>query len=961
MDTVHGAEINGNTKRSAGGAHHRTVKFRGYVSLIERLDKARGSLSDLPLSKLRLTDNTLRWLTLNEIETLGQLTDVAGEIKNTFLYEWDYLDELIDAVQPTRLAEATESAEVLYSLETVNSAAESAVEKNAAGYADVSRFRITFFASEQASVVIKTVGFSVRDAVSDFLNLMPELRGVFKREEDGLFIFDSARLRRLNASYDAGAVFREIVFSDDGKIEITALKFTDGEDIAVDIFERLRSALQYAHGYIALNDELRSVKRRIAELDPVLQNVKIKRLFGSNLIDGRGLDTLSDILNMEIRDFGYEKTREILECVQKRTASLVFPGDVLREIMKSLSPMQRIVLKRRYFYSPKTLSETGSEFGITRERVRQIENKSAEILRSPPVYEKVESLMNAVMTLSGSRYCVSRSELKKYRVPADLFIWFAEAILRANPILPKYAFADLIPYADERGEAAWIPYVQNRAKEFPAVILPRARDGETANIVSRLNERGYELTGDVVKKLAFEKYTERGNALVKKSIRLGDSYQVVLERYFPDGISLYKPEELARFRKCYKYLFDDDKVDAADRAVISRIAGKCTLVGRGRYVLRKDVVLPPALKNDIHGFISEYPYDMVMTNSVLHRFKAELSDAGIDNKYYLSAVLRQNFHNEFTYRRDYVVKGNATGNFYSIIYEFIRKHKRGVGLAELKSEFAGTPEPLLYFALTSGDEIISTYNKVYVHKDNITFEEKDVFLDFLKSVTEKEKIVSDAKIFNLAKKYFKDFLLGNNIGSERFLYGVLRAFFSDEFRFSRPHIIDLSVDSANGYEALKDIFLGNDYVPIDDIKKLAKEKDIIIYDTVKLLNSYNDKFYILNKKTLVAIEKLELDSDVSHEIEKLALQALNGRNFAEIEMLNLNPYLPAVSTGWTDWLIYSLLNKYAAKLAVITSAPKFDEAVPVVIRADTDAESVREIFTISNKLPAGRKTDGFPI
>lgn len=60
----------------------------------------------------------------------------------------------------------------------------------------------------------------------------------------------------------------------------------------------------------------------------------------------------------------------------------------LLEAINSLNPRIRDVLIRRFGLDeegrPKTLEEVGKEFGVTRERIRQIESKGLRILRQPP-------------------------------------------------------------------------------------------------------------------------------------------------------------------------------------------------------------------------------------------------------------------------------------------------------------------------------------------------------------------------------------------------------------------------------------------------------------------------------------------------------------------------------------------------------------------------------------------------
>jgi RNA polymerase primary sigma factor len=57
---------------------------------------------------------------------------------------------------------------------------------------------------------------------------------------------------------------------------------------------------------------------------------------------------------------------------------------MLQELVKSLRPRERIILKERFGLNgdlPKPLEQIGLEFGITRERVRQIQNGALQQLR----------------------------------------------------------------------------------------------------------------------------------------------------------------------------------------------------------------------------------------------------------------------------------------------------------------------------------------------------------------------------------------------------------------------------------------------------------------------------------------------------------------------------------------------------------------------------------------------------
>lgn len=68
----------------------------------------------------------------------------------------------------------------------------------------------------------------------------------------------------------------------------------------------------------------------------------------------------------------------------------------LKELIKDLPPREKQVISLRYGLDdgvPRTLDEIGKIFGISRERVRQIENKALQALRSHEGIEKLKELL----------------------------------------------------------------------------------------------------------------------------------------------------------------------------------------------------------------------------------------------------------------------------------------------------------------------------------------------------------------------------------------------------------------------------------------------------------------------------------------------------------------------------------------------------------------------------------------
>ena len=69
----------------------------------------------------------------------------------------------------------------------------------------------------------------------------------------------------------------------------------------------------------------------------------------------------------------------------------------LVSILDTLTPREEMVLRLRYGIDdghPRTLEEVGKEFGVTRERIRQIEAKALRKLRHPSRSKKLKDYID---------------------------------------------------------------------------------------------------------------------------------------------------------------------------------------------------------------------------------------------------------------------------------------------------------------------------------------------------------------------------------------------------------------------------------------------------------------------------------------------------------------------------------------------------------------------------------------
>ena len=80
-------------------------------------------------------------------------------------------------------------------------------------------------------------------------------------------------------------------------------------------------------------------------------------------------------------DFLIDKTQNVEEKVASRQEA-AYKNEILNKCIKQLNEREQYIVRNRLLtYEPKTLSEVGEKFGISRERVRQIEESAFKKLK----------------------------------------------------------------------------------------------------------------------------------------------------------------------------------------------------------------------------------------------------------------------------------------------------------------------------------------------------------------------------------------------------------------------------------------------------------------------------------------------------------------------------------------------------------------------------------------------------
>jgi len=383
-------------------------------------------------------------------------------------------------------------------------------------------------------------------------------------------------------------------------------------------------------------------------------------------------------------------------------------------LIKANPRFDALVLRAR----GQTLEEVGNEYGVTRERVRQIESK---LLRKLNLW------------------------LLQYKI-------FFKKVLAKNAKVIKVTdmFARLFDNADDIALIEYLFKVQEDLEEFaylPETDLLIIDSGITASkITRRLGIIIEDKIGDVcdiaAQGEAIAGYLEDADLaclagepfraflltkgyrsssdnpdILRLSASKGNKYQEILERHFPEGMNIYDEAEMLRFRSLYLQTFADDKLPPNNRAINARISDQGVLCGKGRYIAAANVRISSSLMGQIKDYIMGQAEDHLLISDIFQEFREQLAACGVDNWYYLNGLLNYYYGDIFCTKKLTLSKvGRIQTNPISMVAEYLLAQGAPISLAQIYDQFSSLDRQYLVVALESySNHIIKIGANEYIH------------------------------------------------------------------------------------------------------------------------------------------------------------------------------------------------------------------------------------------------------
>lgn len=587
----------------------------------------------------------------------------------------------------------------------------------------------------------------------------------------------------------------------------------------------------------------------------------------------------------------------------------------VRELFFSIFSDQRAESIIQMRTRKKTLAQIGDAFGITRERVRQIEAKARR--KFSHYYSRIR-LITRISAEKNGASTVSSNDIEDYcKTNVTELLYFLRNYENAHYTYDEQL--DIFIIGDDS--------LQERVRTIIDRLPDIVNGNQLLTVLDKANEDG-DISVDILQKAFVEAYRLTGDVYHRTRLSLAKVYQTVLEKYYSDGIMAYDPDALQEFRRIVIDEFGDVGMPKNDRALTARISSICTLCGRGMYMPKRAKYISNDLAVRILRYIDESAQNIFLINSLYSVFERELNEEGVFNKYYLQGILRELCSDKYYFRRDYISKDAEATSLYASVVNFIKKSEYPVQKQQIKNTFPGITE--IVINLSVSDPEVLNYFGAYFHSSRLVISSKEQ-LDLRCTLIE---IVSDHKAHHVTEVYEAiqrqmPTVFSRNAAMYPFsAFSILECLFRDTFQFSRPYIAEPNVEIGRPGERLHDLIYSGDEFAISDIKEFCKEHRLQIQSLLEYGNACNDRFFWRDKYTMVSIGSTGITETISQELEEIIAAEVSRTQ--PISQIMCWHRLPQIAVPWTEWLIYSALNKWGRRLTVATSSNQLRMAVPLI-------------------------------
>lgn len=580
-----------------------------------------------------------------------------------------------------------------------------------------------------------------------------------------------------------------------------------------------------------------------------------------------------------------------------------------------------------------TLEQVGKEFGLTRERIRQIESKAARKFSHPK--KGAKKIFYFIHALTDGKFFLTLDDAKNFLDDKDTeMIWFFvikalkdeenRGTKRFN--YDKESDTEIFNYDKESNAFVFhhgaVLDEESLIKNLPDIMEEKFFEETITNLA---REKNYPL--DLIKIKVSKIYKRSGKFFHRVRLTPTFKCEYILKERFPNGYKISDETYYSRFIRYLQEIFDE-KTPTNQRALGALISTIGVLCDRGKYIHPDFVHIPPEVMERVKNFIDNSERTAIYYKAIFESLKNIFVGTQIMNHYFLQGVIKF-YKLPYTLCKDYLTKVSGV-DMVSEFYNFVAKHPE-FSLQEIKDNFISLTDASINFFLRHHPLVIRIGDGTFINTLCLDLREEDFeqIENFLRRNCSNP--ISSRVLLDLFFEHFPDFMSRNEIQNHNKLFGVLQHMFRDEFNFSRPYISVADIKDINNKKVLLRLLESMEEIEIEDLISICEENGIHYVARTYLIDSLRPDFIRVDEFTLMRPESIGVTDEIISAVVE-SIQSAIGQNggWQAAQTFEDYEWLPQLEISWNSFLLDSvatLAEDVLYKIKVPSTSTNFSLAI----------------------------------
>lgn len=551
-----------------------------------------------------------------------------------------------------------------------------------------------------------------------------------------------------------------------------------------------------------------------------------------------------------------------------------------------------------------TLEEIAAQRGVTRERIRQIENKcittSLKVLKA----QKYDVVM-----LYFAFY--PKEQMIKYGSSSGTLGDFFDKFWGVFKKIPEtsYYFYDKNNDAIVRksfvrnlcGRVTAASSITEALNGLPSVI----HESKFLQYVDEL-AKNLKCRSEAVLSYASGVFDKDGEFYHREKITLAFMCDYILKTRFLAGFKTGDNYESDRFRQYIRELFGTQKYEITNRALDAKIGGIGCLCDRGKYLHPDLLNVEPEIMEQVYNFIDESPHKVLPYIEIYEALESTLSGSAITNRYVLQGAIKK-YGSKYKSNRDYIYKDDSA-SYVGEVEVFVEE--RGVvHKSEIVAEFPAIDDIRLGQIVSRCENIFNIDEGYYIHVSQFDIQPAD-YSDIKPYIDRKcaEVPVNIRALWDEMYNLFPDFFLRNDLDDRHKLYAALNYMFRDDFNFSRPYIAKLSVTEVTNKSVILQHISEYDRIDLEELIDICTDNNINYVSSKVLCQMLAPEFIRINAQTIMRKELTGITDEAVGKVVEIVKSMLETRDYIVASLVTDFLWYPDVDLEWNSFLLESIIS-----------------------------------------------------